>query len=722
MYNDYSKTDHLGYLMVSQRKTEYVTPKKLITHCALVIIGLMVSACQTTDPETIIRTVIVEKEGETVVETVVVTVESTSTPEEEIEVEPCCDEYRIGIYEEPVSLNYWNYLGPGSSIWARYVISNDAAHLFDISDRSFQFVPSLAKEIPTPDEQADGTWVITVEMVEDAFWSDGEPITAQDVVFTHNLCKDLELNWYWPSFCTPDGVDVVAKAIDDFLVEYSYLNQAPNLRNWQFGIAMAPILPEHYWMELASEALNLIDAIDPPDVERPDDCELNGLSPEVESVCTDWSAYDDVYDQARAALYDADPLGQPVAGGYLVQDWQLGEEIRLIPNENYYFKGTEIIEYDDGTWQRIRPNKEVITLFGDAQGEEVFRYREGPYSPQIRYLIYGSQEAAFGALAAGEVDYVLNPIGIPREIRDQIEAREDIKTYVNPDYNMYYLAFNMRKYPMSEYAFRQVFDIIIDKELIINEVLGEMVLPMYSTMPATNQCWYNPDVPTPYRGLSRIDRVELAVQTLKDTGWQWRSEPYWDEFVQDIVPGEGLIMPNGEPMPELTILGPGPDFDIVRATFNQWVSEWARELGMPVQSELTGRNAILDSVFVAADYDMYIFGSSLGNPAYPVYYDEFWHSRNCTFETGKRNTPCFKNDEYDSLVDAFNQTGDLELAQELVYKMQLILADQRPYIPLYSEKVFDYARENVLFPYVDSLGGIEFQNGFRTSTQVLLEE
>jgi hypothetical protein len=54
--------------------------------------------------------------------------------------------------------------------------------------------------------------------------------------------------------------------------------------------------------------------------------------------------------------------------------------------------------------------------------------------------------------------------------------------------------------------------------------------------------------------------------------------------------------------------------------------------------------------------------------------------------------------------------------------MQLILADQRPFIPLYSEKVFDFARGNLVFPYLDSLGGIEFNNGFRTSTQVLLEE
>ena len=175
-------------------------------------------------------------------------------------------------------------------------------------------------------------------------------------------------------------------------------------------------------------------------------------------------------------------------------------------------------------------------------------------------------------------------------------------------------------------------------------------------------------------------------------------------------------------MPELTILGPGPDFDIVRATFNQWISEWARELGMPVQSELTGRNTILDSVFVASDFDMYVFGSALGNPAYPGYYDDFWHSKNCTFETGGMNTTCFINENYDLLVDEFNQTSDLELARDLIYEMQIILADQRPFIPLYSEKVLDYARDRVLFPYVDILGGIEMMDGFQTSTQVFIPE
>ncbi|MBU1661323.1 MAG: hypothetical protein KKD28_07605, partial [Chloroflexi bacterium] len=501
--------------------------KQHLFFVAILVIVSITGACKTKEPETIVETVIVEKEGETIVETVVATVEAT----EEIAVDECCDIYRIGILEEPVSLNYWNYLGAGSSVWTRYVVLDDTAHLFDLSDKRFQFIPSLAKDIPTPVENSDGSWSVTVEMVDEAIWSDGEPITAHDVVFTHNVCKDLILTWNWPTYCSPGGADVVAEAIEDFTVQYTYLNQTPSLSNWQFGVAMAPILPKHFWAKIVAEASGFIENIEIPEIDRPENCKTGDLI-----GCDSWAAYDDAYSQAQHTLYQADALDQPVAGGYIIEDWEPGQFIRLTANEQYYFRGAEIIEYEDGTWLRIMPDGTQYQFYGDAEGDETLHYTVGPYNPEIEFSIYNSQEAAFLALSVGEIDYVLNPLPLTRDLRERVLKNEDIKTYVNADYDMYYLAFNMMKYPMSEHEFRQAFEIIIDRDFVINQVLGGVVNPLYSTMPPGNQFWHNPNILEQYVGLNRAERIDVAVQVLKQAGWSWENEPYWDDFIQAVVP------------------------------------------------------------------------------------------------------------------------------------------------------------------------------------------
>jgi ABC-type transport system substrate-binding protein len=314
------------------------------------------------------------------------------------------------------------------------------------------------------------------------------------------------------------------------------------------------------------------------------------------------------------------------------------------------------------------------------------------------------------------VDYVLNPLGLARGLQEQAEKGEGVESYVNADYGMYYLAFNMRKYPMSEYEFRQAIDIVLDKEFVVNSVLGGVVFPMYAAMPPGNAFWYNPDVPTPYVGLSREERVNMAVEVLTEAGWSWEVEPAWNEDTQDVDPGVGITMPNGEPMQDVTILGPGPAYDPLRATFNQWISEWARELGMPVESELTGFNTILGPVFVDANFDMYILGWSLGNVAFPSYFYDFWHSSQDTAVSGNSNTPGLNNAEYDALIEEFMSTADLDRARELIFEAQLLLADQRPYLCLFYKQTIDLARDTLIFPYTSSLGGIEFQAGMQTDT------
>jgi ABC-type transport system substrate-binding protein len=635
---------------------------------------------------------------ETVVETVVV--EPTAAPEEEVTGEAGI--YKIALFEDPRGVNFWAYYGPDSSVWTAYILSGSAPNLYDLADKTFAFVPELATDLPEIAQEGD-VWTITVNMVEGATWSDGEPITAEDVVFTQNTCKDLQLTHNWPDQCATAGLDITAEAVDEYTVKFTY-PEAPGLGTWNAGVALSPILPEHFWVDIVAEAYTYLEGVvEPPE---DDDCAVE----EPSEAC---QAYNEAYANARRTLYEADASAAPSGGGYITDKLEPGAFAQRTSNPGYLFADAEVVEYEDGTWTLTLPDGTSWQVYGDATGEETLRFTKGPYAPNIIFSIYGSQDAAFLALADGEVDYVLNPLGLARGLKEQAMKGEGIKTYTNADYGMYYLAFNMRKYPQSLPEFRQAFDIVLDKEFVTDKVLGGVVYPMYSAMPPGNAFWHNADVPKPYVGLSREERVNMAVQLLKDAGWTWEVDPAWNADTVDVDPGQGIRMPNGEPMPELTILGPGPAYDPLRATFNQWISEWARELGMPVKSELTGFNTILNPVFVDADFDMYILGWSLGNIAFPDYFNNFWHSRFDTAVSGNNNTPGYNNPEYDALMDEFMATGDLERAREIIFEAQLMLAEDRPYICLFYKQVDDLARQNIVFPYTEVLGGIENNQGFQ---------
>jgi ABC-type transport system substrate-binding protein len=112
---------------------------------------------------------------------------------------------------------------------------------------------------------------------------------------------------------------------------------------------------------------------------------------------------------------------------------------------------------------------------------------------------------------------------------------------------------------------------------------------------------------------------------------------------------------------------------------------------------------------------MYILGWALGNPAFPNYFESFWHSRNDTAVTGNANTPGYNNPEYDALIDEFMSTADLERARELIFEAQMMLANDRPYICLFYKQTIDLARDNLIFPYTESLGGLEYASGLQTS-------
>lgn len=669
----------------------------------LVLLSLVLAACGGGEAETIVQTVMVEGE------VVYVTVEAEEAGGEAApEGGECCDVYRIGIFEDPLTLNYWSYLGPDNSVWTSYALTGQAGALYTLSDQRLDFVPSLATDLPPAPVQEGDFYTITVPMTQNALWSDGEPITAHDVVFTVQTSLELRLSGNWVSIYDPGLVDH-AEAVDDYTVKF-FFNESPGLAKWQFGAAQGPILPEHFWGPVVDEARAFIEGV-----------EL-GEEPGEDASQEEQDAYTaavEAYENARKTLYEYEVTEVPTFGGMVTDSLEPGAFVQRTANPNYFFAGAQITEYDDGTWMMTLADGTVYQLYGDATGEMTLDFTSGPYAPNVLMSIYGSQDAAFLALANGEVDYVINPLSLARGLQEQAERGEGVQTYTNLDNGLFYLAFNLRKDPYSFPEFREAVDWLIDKEFVANSILQGSVFPTYSVVPSGNTFWFNPNVTAPQVGADRTTRVETAKQLLLDAGWTWTSEPYYSDDIDDVVTGEGLLMPNGSPMPDTTILGPGPAYDPQRASFNQWISEWMRDMGMPVESELTGFNTILTPVFISADFDMYILGWGL--TLYPDYMCDFFMSKWGVLEGGELigyNTPGYNNADFDATCEAFLLETDIEAAQVQALELQQMLADGRPYIPLFNRQSIDLIRSNVVIPYSETLGGLESVVGFMTDAQV----
>ena len=111
--------------------------------------------------------------------------------------------------------------------------------------QDFSAVPRLAESW---EESEDGlTW--TYHLVDNATFSDGEPLTADDVVYTFDRIikgESIEKTNYGSYVKNMESV----KAIDDTTVEFTLSEPTPIMTK-----LAVPILPEHIWSEIDADEL-----------------------------------------------------------------------------------------------------------------------------------------------------------------------------------------------------------------------------------------------------------------------------------------------------------------------------------------------------------------------------------------------------------------------------------------------------------------------------------
>ncbi|MBN9613003.1 MAG: hypothetical protein J0H64_06010, partial [Actinobacteria bacterium] len=148
------------------------------------------------------------------------------------------DFLRVGTTSPVDSLNPFVADSDYSSVLFQY----SYPHLTEY-DQDLKIVPSFAQKWET---SADGkTW--TFHTVPDAKWSDGEPLTAEDVAFTANMIKQFSDG---PTGILAGWVAHLdkAEATDPNTVVFNY--EAP-VANVLTQVQALHILPKHIWEPLA---------------------------------------------------------------------------------------------------------------------------------------------------------------------------------------------------------------------------------------------------------------------------------------------------------------------------------------------------------------------------------------------------------------------------------------------------------------------------------------
>jgi peptide/nickel transport system substrate-binding protein len=150
----------------------------------------------------------------------------------------------VGITQDMDSPNVSvGVLVPNFDVW-----NLQFATLTDKAADDFETIPGLAESW----EESDGGLTYTYTLRDGLVWSDGEPLTAEDIAYTINRSRDEEwLNHY------STVANIEAEAIDDTTVRITSSVPDPKLPTMDVYI-----VPKHIYEEISAEDLASYDAMD----------------------------------------------------------------------------------------------------------------------------------------------------------------------------------------------------------------------------------------------------------------------------------------------------------------------------------------------------------------------------------------------------------------------------------------------------------------------------
>jgi peptide/nickel transport system substrate-binding protein len=430
-------------------------------------------------------------------------------------------------------------------------------------DADMTFKPVLADSIETTDNKT-----FTVKINKKAEWTDGQPVTADDVIFTVRLItNEKSASMYASNFNVLQGTD------DNGYIAESVTN-VPGIKKI-----------DDYTIQFVTKATVSSNIFN------------NGVAKNIMTVPKH------IFEKIDPATLDKDPVTQkPIVtdGAYKLVDIQKDSYLKFTANTDYF--------------------------------------RGAPKIQNLNIKIVQNSTELTVELQSGEIDMNLPDVGaIPFQDFTKLQGIKTITASAGDPINMGILFINNKT--ITDPKVRYAISLAINREQIVKNLMygkGEVVSsfftkenPYRNESAATTE--YNPD---------------KAKQLLKEAGWDSNK----------------------------TITFNVPTSNQVRLKAAQVVAENLKAVGLNIKLQQYD-NATVMSKLKSKDYDIATMGDTL-IPIDPTYDLPFFVT------TG--NLGAYSNKEVDALVNKVKtDTTDAQTKADL-FKMQEILATDRPILTLYA--------------------------------------
>ena len=326
-------------------------------------------------------------------------------------------------------------------------------------------------------------------------------------------------------------------------------------------------------------------------------------------------------------------------GAFRLAEWEIGERIRLERNDLYYKEPAHL---------------DAVNLL---------------LSGGVGMTMYENNEIDFTGVGLADIDRVLDPT---EEINRDLQITP-------PDYSVSYFGLNTQMAPFDDINVRKALALAINKELIAEAVLSNLVVPAYGILP--------PGFPGHNQNLQgiRFD-IEEAMRTLAESSYGRGDPAIAEQLMQadTALDDESRITALSEAskmtaakLPTIILSVPGGggavglDTEVVLAI-------WQELLGVNVEVQQSEFATFLNDVD-RRRYQMFTLGWVADYPDPQNFLDILFHSESANNHTG------FTNPEVDRLLEQARTEKDVETRISLYQQAEQLIVNDVPWIPRWYE-------------------------------------